>query len=291
MHPIGYHHIDTHFYTTSQIHSFNSFCLDGNPLQPKINHLHLPKRWKYENWRISRDLVCPGSTRYGHKHRSNKRKTQHSESKISLPIPILGSEIRNEILNRPSLSHKIPMYTNSPIWMVPKFLILLIVMLCTPRIISTISNKQNYPHREKYEQEHDTNIRFTGSTHPRPTPSVSTLILSRLFSPPSNWSLTYTMDTCGLHHLSCIVKSFERGISPMYMADPSEPSPPELPEWRIAQLAKQREAQRRYYNKKKVIKVKVIKVPVPGAIRTQKCRQRKNQIQPIPETDIPTNDR
>jgi hypothetical protein len=34
------------------------------------------------------------------------------------------------------------------------------------------------------------------------------------------------------------MKSLKQGISPMYMRDPSEPTPIEVAEWRIAQLAK-----------------------------------------------------
>ena len=262
-----------HSLTTSD-HSI--FCQsDVNHLPSGINHSHLPSRWKYVNWRIDRDLICPGSTRYGHRHRSKKTRTHPPEPRTSLPIPILGHEIVNEALNRPSLSREVPKYINSPMWIWPRFLIILIAMLCVSKITIIHQNKcSRHQGHDKQDQHPNNNI--TSPIKPKPLPSESIWI--HLFSPPTKWSMISTIDSCGLRPFSCITKWLKRGIGPMYMADPSEPSSAEIPEWRIAQLAKRREVNKRYYDKKRVNNIRV-----PGAIRSRKCRQRKNQIQPIPE--------
>jgi hypothetical protein len=238
----------------------------------KVQHIRLARRWKYENWRISRRFTCPGSTRYGHKHRSNKNKSSSSTPKISLPIPVSNLEVKKETLNRPLLSSKMPQYLKDCTWIISSSLVLWIMMLCLSRLTNIRAHKYGY-HRGFNKPDHiATNIKLM--------PSES--VISHLISPPVNWSLDRSMDSCGLRHLSCLAKVIKQGMSPIYMADPSEPSSAEVPKWKVTQLAKQREANRRHYDKKRINKVRV-----PGAIRTRKCRQRKNQIQSIRETPTP----
>jgi hypothetical protein len=46
---------------------------------------------------------------------------------------------------------------------------------------------------------------------------------------PAQWSLDSSMDTCDLHHLSCVENMIRQGIIPIYMANPSESTPAEMP--------------------------------------------------------------
>jgi hypothetical protein len=94
----------------------------------EVQRLCLPRRWKYENWSISRRLTCPWSTRYGHRHRQNKNKSCSSTPRISLPISVLDLEIKKETLNRPSLSSKMQPYLKDRTCIVSSSLVLWIMM-------------------------------------------------------------------------------------------------------------------------------------------------------------------
>ena len=216
----------------------------------KVQHLRLPPRWKYENWRITRRFACPGSTRYGHTHRRSKKKQQLSTSKIPLPVPISDSDIKYKLLNGATLcgfmlSHHLyhQKRINYP------FLLLFLMLLCL-LMVSSVTN-------------------------------VSHL----LFSTPTVWSLDSSFDACGLRCLSCMIKAVKRGVTPLYMADPSESTSVEVPNWLLERRKK--DAERKRMERANAPKKEKKNDPVPGRLRVKQCRekQRKTRIAPVESTD------
>jgi hypothetical protein len=203
----------------------------------------LAPRWKYENWRITSRFTCPGSTRYGHKHRRNKKESQL----IPAEIPFSTSIAYHKLLNMATLygftvSHHL--YHQKQI-NYPFLLFFVILLLC----ISMVSSKTNI-------------------LHP--------------FLSPIDWSLDSSMNIYGLRHLSCIIKAIKRGITPLYMADPSGSTSAEVPDWLLEHRRKNTEAQRR-----KRANTPKKNDPVPGRLRTKKWREKlqKARITPMESSD------
>lgn len=207
-------------------------------------------RWKYENWRITHRFTCPGSTRYGHKHRRNKKgshrlldtsnpistSTTHPNTKYKVinVATLCGFMLYHHIYHQNRINHHF--------WL--SFALLLYILM--------VSFKTN---------------------------------ISHMFSLPTRWSLDSSFDTCGLRHLSCVIKTIKRGLIPMYMADPSTPTLPEDPDWLLERRKKFAEKMRlRRAN------AKVKKDPIPGRVRTRKCRERQRKQRITPVESINTNE-
>jgi hypothetical protein len=214
----------------------------------KVQHLRLPPRWKYENWRITRRFVCPGSTRYGHRHRRSKKKQQLPTPKIPLPVPI-SADIKYKLLNGATLCGFMlthHLYHQKQIDY--HFLLLFVILLCLP----TVSSQTNVSH---------------------------------LFSTPTDWSLDSSFDACGLRCLSCVIKAVKRGVTPLYMADPSESTSVEVPNWLLE--CRKKDAERKRKERANAPKKEKKNDPVPGRLRVKKCRekQRKTRVAPVESTD------
>ena len=106
--------------------------------------------------------------------------------------------------------------------------------------------------------------------------------ISHLFLSPIDWSLDSSMNIYGLRHLSCTVKAIKRGITPLYMADPSGSTSAEVPDWLLEHRRKNTEAQRR-----KRANTPKKNDPVPGRLRTKKWREKlqKARITPVESSD------
>ena len=97
-----------------------------------------------------------------------------------------------------------------------------------------------------------------------------------LFSTPTPWSLDSLMDSCyGVRYLSGLAKALKKGISPLYMADPSKPIPAEVPDWLMKQRKKDAERKRIQRYGSPDGKKKKEKDPTPGRLRVQKHRRNK----------------
>jgi hypothetical protein len=82
-----------------------------------------------------------------------------------------------------------------------------------------------------------------------------------------------------------VIKTIKRGLIPMYMADPSTPTLPEDPDWLLEHRKKFAEKMRlRRAN------AKVKKDPIPGRVRTRKCRERQRKQRITPVESINTNE-
>jgi hypothetical protein len=103
-----------------------------------------------------------------------------------------------------------------------------------------------------YATEHGNSINnITSSTDYAREGSLEQELLFRPFSCFVRLSLDSLMNTCGLSHFSGLAKAIRKGISPMYMADPSESTPAELPDWLIEFRKKDAERKRIKRHKKK----------------------------------------
>jgi hypothetical protein len=95
-------------------------------------------------------------------------------------------------------------------------------------------------------------------------------------SSPAQWSLDSSMDTRGLRHLSCVAKVIRQAISPIYMADPSESTRVEVPDFLVERMKKDAERKR--------IKntVWTMEKEKGKRFRSQKCRERKRAVTVAP---------
>ena len=203
----------TLFSTSSEYQQQNALSESLLPGNPKPIPFSFPPKWKYENWCISRKFICPGSTRYGYKHRHIKKKTNLSSLKSPLPVPVSDSNIKK------------------------------------------------------------------GSFK---------LGLINLCSTPTPWSLDSLMDSCyGVRYLSGLAKALKKGISPLYMADPSKPIPAEVPDWLIKQRKK--DAERKRLKKYGSPDGKKIKDPMSGRLRTEKWRKNKRAAMVVAVESTSTN--
>jgi hypothetical protein len=232
--------------------------------------LCLPQRWKYQNWRISNRFTCPGSTRYGHRHR-RKAHAKKSPSRISLPVPVSHSEVKNDNINRPSPSH---MYWCRGIDC--HFVILLLLLLCIFKIIKKRISLYN-SHQMEYDYENN----VTSSKNCDQMPLETRNIYDHTFSFPLNWSLDSAfICNSGLRHLAVVPKMIRKGINPMYMADPSKPGQPttdtgDVPDWLSEFRRKKAESSRKCRARPAGGEKKS---PVPGRLRVKLCRERKARI-------------
>jgi hypothetical protein len=209
----------------------------------KVQHLRLHQDG---NMRIGASPEdCPGSTRYGHRHRRSKKKQQLPTPKIPLPVPISDSDIKYKLLNGATLCGFMlshHLYHQKRIDC--HFLLLFVILLCLP----TVSSETNVSH---------------------------------LFSTPTEWSLDSSFDTCSLRCLSCVIRAVKRGVTPLYMADPSESTSAEVPDWLLEHRRKKTEAQRR-----KRANAPKKNDPVPGRLRTKKWREKLQKARtPVESSD------
>jgi hypothetical protein len=134
--------------------------------------------------------------------------------------------------------------------------------------------------------EHGNNTNnIISSTDYAPEGSLEQDLLFRPFSFPAQLSLDYSMNACGLRHLSGLAKAIRKGISPMYMADPSESTPAEVPDWLIEFRKKDAEKKRiRRHGSAE----KKEKAPVPARLRTEKWRRNKRAAKVAPAESATT---
>ena len=235
----------------------------------------IPPRWKYQNWRITIRFICPGSTRFGHKHRrkSHKRK---SSPRIPLPVPVSDSDVKKDTLGRPSLTSMIPPHLRCCNWINSNSLILLIMLLC----MSKFTNLRMHGGDRVCEDRADIMTSVESSK----------LDLSDLFSFPADWSLISSMNSCpGLRHLVPLLKMIMTGAKPMHMVDPSQTTrvreDNEIPDWMIEFRRKKAETKRKSRARANTSK----NDPVPGRVRTKCCRERKKALMANQESTNPTN--
>jgi hypothetical protein len=154
----------------------------------KAWRLCLPSRWKYENWRISRKYTCTGSTRYGHKHHPNKKKT-------NVTPPVSDSAIDKEIFQRASLSAPASYHQGCYKWINCPFLDLIIMLFSVSKLTSMHMHKY-FPNHKEYRNG---TVNITSSTDYAQGSFEPELF--RPFSSPAQWSLDYSMDT----YVVCII--------------------------------------------------------------------------------------
>ena len=111
--------------------------------------------------------------------------------------------------------------------------------------------------------------------------------LINLFSTPALWSLDSLMDSCyGVRYLSGLAKALKKGISPLYMADPSKPIPAEVPDWLI-EYRKMKAERKRIQRTGSPDGKK--KNPISGRLRVQKHRRNKRAAMVAPGESTSTN--
>jgi hypothetical protein len=137
--------------------------------------------------------------------------------------------------------------------------------------------------------EHGNNTNnITSSTDYAQEGSLEQELLFCPFSCPAWLSLDSSMNTCGLRHFSGLAKAIRKGISPMYMADPSESTPAEVPDWLIE--FRKKDAERKRIKKYGTAdgKKKKEKAPVPARLRSEKCRRNKGAARVAPAESATT---
>jgi len=82
-----------------------------------------------------------------------------------------------------------------------------------------------------------------------------------------------------------MIKAVKRGVTPLYMADPSESTSVEVPNWLLERRKK--DAERKRMERANAPKKEKKNDPVPGRLRVKQCRenQRKTRIAPVESTD------
>ena len=156
------------------------------------------------------------------------------------------------------------------------------------------STRYGYEHRHTKK---NTNVSSLKSPLPVPVVSDSNIKkglfksgLINLFSTPALWSPDSLMDTYyGVRYLSGLAKALKKGISPLYMADPSKPIPAEVPDWLIKQRKKDAERKRIQRYGSPDGKKKKEKNPIPGRLRTEKWRKNKRAAMVVAVESTSTN--
>ena len=161
------------------------------------------------------------------------------------------------------------------------FLILIITLLCISKSTST----QLHKYHTNPERDYYITANITSSTD-YPRGFYLQPELSRHISSPTQSSLDYSMDIyAGLRHLSCLVRVVRKGISPMYMADPSKTANREDPDWLVEFKRKQKERKRILRHGSPDGKKKKEKDPTPGWLRMRKCRERDKGARVTPSEE------
>ena len=116
------------------------------------------------------------------------------------------------------------------------------------------------------------------------------VLFHRFFSFPVNWSLdSVLVCNSATRHIAVIPKTIWKGISPIYMANPSESGQPatdtgEVPDWlsefrrKKAESSKKCRARAESSRKCRARPAGEKKSPVPGMLRVKQCRERKARI-------------
>jgi hypothetical protein len=126
---------------------------------------------------------------------------------------------------------------------------------------------------------------ITSSTDYAQERSLEQELIFHPFSCPARLSLDSSMNTCGLRHFSGLAKAIRKGISPMYMADPSEFTPAEVPDWLIEFRKKDTERKRiRRHGSAE----KKEKAPVPAWLQMEKYRRNKRAPRVAPAESATT---
>ena len=244
----------------------------------------LPSRWKYENWRIHQRFTCPGSTRYGRRHR--QKNNPNSSSDTSRPVTISHSEVKKHTMNTPSPMSPLSCLGYS-MWINSQVLVFLIMLLC----LTPMPSRHIFFSRRSYSVDLDAKSNSISTHHQRHWFSP------QLFSLPLNWSLPSVL-VCSstTRHIAVIPKTIGWGINPIYMVNPyesgqSDTNTKEDPDW-LLNFKKQRSEASRKMRAKTVKEVKEKKSAVPGWMRSRQCRERKaatTQVKSSTVTQV-TND-
>ena len=165
-------------------------------------------------------------------------------------------------------------------WIDCHFVILLLLLLCTFKIIKKLISWYN-SHQMEYDYDDYDNY-ITSSKNRDQMPLETRTIYNHPFSFPLDWSLDSAfICISGLRHLAVVPKMIRTGINPMYMADPSKSGQPttdtgEVPNWLLEFRRKKAESSRKYRARAAGEK----KSPVPVRLRMKQYRERGARIAP-----------
>jgi hypothetical protein len=251
--PLGYQHSLISFLSILTVSVYLVFPFEAPMLsssESKYSNMHSsafkPSVDRFHLWRIENRFICPGSTRYSNRHRHQNRKMRSKPVKLPLPSPVSHDAIIKEATNRPSLSASklsrslITGYSriNSQI------LILLTMVLCTLRMMN------RRMHRFQFQQDESNSVKSPPS------------LQSDLFA--SDWSTEESLANYpGLRYLSPWLNVVKKGISPMYMNDPSQTHSSQSPggetpeDWLIEFRRMKREQKRKSRASKNITKKQV----------------------------------